>query len=169
MVKSSVDRFGRPVARAGTLEVGERVGGALLQGPPQGDDLGVCGGYAHSNAVDELDHELAALRTIGFCEEPFERVDGQGPTPEIGDPDEELLARFVAAERSSVVVCGTVRASIGGMRRFLTSAGYLDPQERSRSARAGLGRGAMHREFAWLLDFLGQPGRDIARARNDHA
>jgi site-specific recombinase XerC len=49
------------------------------------------------------------------------RVVGAG----VDDIDEELLARFVAAERSRDVVCVTVKTSMGTMRRFLTAAGYL--------------------------------------------
>ncbi|MHA7244587.1 tyrosine-type recombinase/integrase [Paeniglutamicibacter antarcticus] len=39
--------------------------------------------------------------------------------------DAELLARFVAAERSREFVCVTVKESMSAMRRFLTDAGYL--------------------------------------------
>lgn len=49
------------------------------------------------------------------------RVVGAG----VDDIDEDLLARFVAAERSRDVVCDTVKSSMGTMRRFLTAAGYL--------------------------------------------
>lgn len=43
----------------------------------------------------------------------------------VDDLDEELLVRFVAAERSREFVCGTVKTSMGAMRRFFTAAGYL--------------------------------------------
>lgn len=43
----------------------------------------------------------------------------------VDDIDEELLERFVAAERSRDVVCVTVKSSMGRMRRFLTAAGHL--------------------------------------------
>ncbi|MGH3628160.1 MAG: tyrosine-type recombinase/integrase [Sciscionella sp.] len=43
----------------------------------------------------------------------------------VDDLGEELLARFVAAERSREFVCVTVKVSMGPMRRFLTAAGYL--------------------------------------------
>lgn len=47
----------------------------------------------------------------------------------VDDLDEELLARFVAAERSREFVCVSVKSSMGAMRRFLTAAGYLGVAE----------------------------------------
>jgi site-specific recombinase XerC len=44
---------------------------------------------------------------------------------EVDDISEELLDRFVVAERSRDVVCVTVKSSMNTMRRFLTDAGYL--------------------------------------------
>lgn len=44
---------------------------------------------------------------------------------EVDDLSEDLLTRFVAAERSRPVVCVTVKNFMGAMRRFLISAGYL--------------------------------------------
>ena len=44
----------------------------------------------------------------------------------VDDISEDLLARFVAAERSREFVCVTVKTSMSTMRRFLTAAGYLD-------------------------------------------
>lgn len=43
----------------------------------------------------------------------------------VDDLGEELLTRFVAAERSREFVCVTVKASMSTMRTFLTAAGYL--------------------------------------------
>ncbi len=43
----------------------------------------------------------------------------------VDDIDEELLARFVTAERSRDFVCVTVKSSMGTMRRFLMAAGHL--------------------------------------------
>ena len=45
---------------------------------------------------------------------------------EVEDIDEELLARFVAQERSRDVVCVTAMRALGTMRRFLVAGGYLD-------------------------------------------
>lgn len=43
----------------------------------------------------------------------------------VGDITEELLARFVAAERSRDRPCSSVKCWMGALRRFLTAAGYL--------------------------------------------
>jgi hypothetical protein len=43
----------------------------------------------------------------------------------VDDIDEELLGRFVAAERSREVVCVTAMRALGKMRRFLSAGGYL--------------------------------------------
>jgi integrase len=45
----------------------------------------------------------------------------------VGDIDEELLGRFVAAERSREVVCANAIRTLGAMRRFLRVGGYLGP------------------------------------------
>jgi site-specific recombinase XerC len=44
----------------------------------------------------------------------------------VEDIDEELLARFVVAERSRNVVCVTAMRTLGLLRRFLVADGYLD-------------------------------------------
>ncbi|MGH3487796.1 MAG: hypothetical protein ACRDP8_07755 [Actinopolymorphaceae bacterium] len=44
---------------------------------------------------------------------------------EVGDIDEELLARFVSAERSRDLVCASVACWIGVLSRFLAAGGYL--------------------------------------------
>lgn len=43
----------------------------------------------------------------------------------VDDIGEDLLARFVAAERSRDFVCVTLKSCMGTMRRFLAAAGYL--------------------------------------------
>lgn len=43
----------------------------------------------------------------------------------VDDISEELLDRFIVAERSRDFVCVTVKSSMSTMRRFLTGAGYL--------------------------------------------
>lgn len=43
----------------------------------------------------------------------------------LDDISEELLARFVAAERAREFVCTTVKTSMSALRRFLTDVGYL--------------------------------------------
>lgn len=48
---------------------------------------------------------------------------------EANDIDEELLARFVAHERSREVPCTSTMRSLGTMLRFLRTAGYLQTAE----------------------------------------
>lgn len=43
----------------------------------------------------------------------------------VGEIDEELLDRFIAAERSRDLPCSSVKRWMGALRRFLTGAGYL--------------------------------------------
>lgn len=50
-----------------------------------------------------------------------------GVNADVDDINEDLLARFVAAENARDIVCRNVKASIATMRRFLTDAGYLKP------------------------------------------
>lgn len=49
----------------------------------------------------------------------------QGVGAEVDEISEEMLDRFVVAERSREFVCVTVKTSMSTMRRFLTDAGYL--------------------------------------------
>lgn len=48
---------------------------------------------------------------------------------EVGEIDEELLARFVTAERSRDLPCSSVKRWMGALRRFLAAAGYLRAAE----------------------------------------
>lgn len=43
----------------------------------------------------------------------------------VGEIDEELLARFVTAEGSRDLACGSVKRWMGALRRFLAASGYL--------------------------------------------
>lgn len=43
----------------------------------------------------------------------------------VGEINEELLDRFIAAERSRDLPCSSVKSWMGALRRFLTAAGYL--------------------------------------------
>jgi integrase len=47
----------------------------------------------------------------------------------VDDIDENLLARFAAAEHSREVVCAAVKTSMGTMRRLLTAVGHLKTAE----------------------------------------
>jgi site-specific recombinase XerD len=48
---------------------------------------------------------------------------------EVGEIDEELIARFVTAERSRDLPCSSVKRWMGALRRFLAAAGYLRAAE----------------------------------------
>jgi site-specific recombinase XerD len=79
----------------------------------------------------------------------------------VDDIDEDLLARFLAAERSRDVVCTTVKTSMGTMRRFLTAAGYLssvgvqsDPLTPAQTAVADW--------CSWMREQRGLAGKTIA-------
>lgn len=69
VLEPAVDRLGRAVGCAGPVEVGEHVGGALLQRLAQGDHLGERLRDAGADRVDQLDHQLAStlavLLTVG--------------------------------------------------------------------------------------------------------
>lgn len=65
MLESWVDRLSGAVAGAGALEVGQAVGGALLQGASQGTDLLQRGGNAGAERGEELGHEYSAGNAVG--------------------------------------------------------------------------------------------------------
>ena len=67
MLETAVDRFGRPVGGAGTFEVGQDVGGPLLERSAEGDDLGEGGGDAAADGFDEAGHQGAAGLAVGFA------------------------------------------------------------------------------------------------------
>ena len=64
MLEAAVDRLCRTVARAGPVEVGQDVGGALLQGAPQGSEFAERGGNAGAQRGDEFGHECSAGRAV---------------------------------------------------------------------------------------------------------
>jgi len=65
--EASVDGLGRAVGGARTVEVGQDVGGSLLEGPPERDDLFQRVGNAVADALDELPHELTTPGLVGFA------------------------------------------------------------------------------------------------------
>ena len=80
---------------------------------------------------------------------------------EVNDIDEELLARFVADERSREVPCTSTMRSLGTMRRFLRTAGYLQtadvaggPMSPAQTAVAGW--------TSWMRDECGLTERTVA-------
>jgi hypothetical protein len=60
----AVDRLGRAVAGAGSVEVGQHVGGSLLQGAAERDDLDQRLRYTAGDRVDQLDHQLATVPPV---------------------------------------------------------------------------------------------------------
>ena len=79
----------------------------------------------------------------------------------LGEIDEELLARFVTAERSRDLPCGSVKVWMGAVRRFLAAAGYLRAtevnEEQSTPARA-----AVTEWCAWMRAQRGLTEKSIA-------
>ncbi|MEU5943842.1 tyrosine-type recombinase/integrase [Micromonospora sp. NPDC047548] len=76
----------------------------------------------------------------------------------VGDISEELLDRFVVAERSRDFVCVTVKNSMGTMRRFLTDAGYLGVSD----AGAGPVTPAVAEWCSWMRGQRGLTEKTIA-------
>ncbi len=79
----------------------------------------------------------------------------------VDDLGEELLTRFVAAERSREFVCVAVKASMSTMRTFLTAAGYLG------MSGAGTGpvtpaQAAVVQWCSWMRDQRGLTEKTIA-------
>src|SRR5690554_2255127 len=50
----------------GSVEVGQHVRGAALEGPAEGDDLAQCRRDAVADRLDQRCHQLAALRAVGL-------------------------------------------------------------------------------------------------------
>jgi integrase len=85
----------------------------------------------------------------------------------VDDVGEELLDRFVAAERSRDVVCVTVKSSMSTMRRFLTDAGYLGVAA-SDTGPVTPARAAVAQWCSWMRDQRGLTEKSI-RARCHYA
>ena len=79
----------------------------------------------------------------------------------VDDLSEELLNRFVAAERSRDFVCATVKTSMGTMRRFLTAAGYLQGARADTDA-VTPAQEAIAQWRAWMRDRRGLTDKTIA-------
>jgi hypothetical protein len=71
--ESSVDGLFWAVGRAGWVELGQHVGGPLLQCPAERDDLGKRGRDAVADRVDQVLHKLSASGPVGLT------VDGDYP------------------------------------------------------------------------------------------
>ena len=75
--------------------------------------------------------------------------------------DEELLVRFVAAERSRDRPCASVGSWIGALRRFLTAAGYLRTAEEDASQFTPA-QAAVAEWCAWMRNQRGLTEKSIA-------
>ena len=67
MLEASVDSFSGAVAGSGSVEVGEHVRAAFLQGPAQGDYFGQWCRDVGADGVDEAAHQLSAWRAVGVA------------------------------------------------------------------------------------------------------
>lgn len=66
MLEPAIDRLCWAVARAGPVEVGEDVRGALFQRPPEPSDLDESSGNTGGDGVDDGSHHLFRLVLVGF-------------------------------------------------------------------------------------------------------
>ncbi len=67
MFEASVDGLGGSVAGAGPVEVGQHVGGALLQGPSEPAQLAQGCGDAVADRLDQRAHQFPASGLVGFA------------------------------------------------------------------------------------------------------
>jgi len=65
VLEAAVDRLGGAVAGAGAVEVGQDVGGAGVQGPPEGVQLAQRGGDTVAQRLDEVRHQRSASGAVG--------------------------------------------------------------------------------------------------------
>jgi hypothetical protein len=67
VLEPAVDRFGRPVGGAGSVEVGQHVRGSALEGPSERGELGQGGRDAGADGVDEPLHRRSASAAVGVA------------------------------------------------------------------------------------------------------
>jgi hypothetical protein len=93
VLEAAVDRFCRPVAGVGPVEVGEYVGGPLVEGPAEAAELDEGGGNTGGEAVDQALHLAAALSSVFAAVGGDHRlVDGPGDLHlGVGIDGEELV------------------------------------------------------------------------------
>jgi len=65
VLEASVDRLCGAVARAWSVEVGQDVGGSLLQGPPERDEPGQRAGNVGADRVDQASMSWRRLARSG--------------------------------------------------------------------------------------------------------
>jgi len=79
----------------------------------------------------------------------------------VGEIDEELLARFVTAEGSRDLPCGSVKRWMGALRRFLKEAGHLRVAEVD-AGRLTPAQAAVTEWCTWMRDQRGLTEKSIA-------
>ncbi len=67
VLEASDDGLGGTVGRSGAVEVGQDVGRAGVEGPPEGDELGQRARNALFDGHDELRHQRPASGAVGFA------------------------------------------------------------------------------------------------------
>src|SRR3954453_1026612 len=79
----------------------------------------------------------------------------------VDDVNEALLVEFVAAERSRDLPCASVKRWAGTMRRFLTSAGYLEASK-TEPVQLTLVQAAVEDWCSWMRGQCGLTAKTIA-------
>lgn len=79
----------------------------------------------------------------------------------VGEIDKELLDRFVTVEGSRDLPCGSVRRSMGALRRFLAASGYLLGAEAS-DERVTSAQAAVMEWRAWMRAQRGLSEKSVA-------
>lgn len=82
---------------------------------------------------------------------------------DVGEISEELLDRFVAAERCRDRPCSSVKSWMGALRRFLTDAGYVRPAAGVNEAQLTPAQAAVTEWHAWMRAQLGLTEKSVAR------
>lgn len=72
MFEAAVEGFGGSVGGTGPLEVGQDVGGALVQGPAEATELDEGRGHAVAEGVDDGGHRRAGGCPVGVGEQDDE-------------------------------------------------------------------------------------------------
>ena len=83
----------------------------------------------------------------------------------VDDIDEDLLAGFVAAERSRELPCGAVNRWAGTMRRFLMAAGYLKVAEVT-TGQLTSAQAAVEDWCSWMRERRGLTEKTVAAYRH---
>ena len=111
MFEPAVDRLGGAVAGAGPVEVGQHVGGALLQGPAERDELGQRGGDAVADASRSA---AASARGPWRGRVRGRRRSSAGRCPRSPRPRRARRRRTAPSSRSRLLVGEQVGAGVQG-------------------------------------------------------